>query len=490
MKPSQFIKVQVLDIAEEEWVDITNGILSIDTTTGSDVFQGFWDQPDTGQFVITTRGATSDPNFNPLITSNSVIKVFVDSPGLFEEDVFYGFITDVGVKYNKNDKQIVTINGTDLIGYLNRLIVTQEFIDTNIIDEYPDLVVPVDYLINYATYALAPELQDIFYIRYENIGAFNTLAGGGIGGWNTTPPPTAKVKVNPGDTLYDLITLGMSSGLMRYECRTGTEIYFLPYYKNDPFMFSESETQMLSKQQYYALTNEDDPLQVPEEFEPDEPKAFFTYRGITLNNGLNKMINQVSVNNIDPATNVNTIIDPLSSEIDLTTYGPAELNASTSFTTTINPFWLSSNTVADQSEYFQSSILFDQASPKTLIETITVDMAKYFAEGIDIPDNGASIWVQHRLDNDEYITGFYKIAGIKHQITESDWTADFILRSSEYISILEGRPKTPILTLTADEEPNEDGYYDTATNFTLTIDNYTSEDLANIESIEWFVNYL
>jgi PKD repeat protein len=113
-------------------------------------------------------------------------------------------------------------------------------------------------------------------------------------------------------------------------------------------------------------------------------------------------------------------------------------------------------------------------------------MSKYFTDGYNIPDNGNHIFVQHKLDNGEYIKGYFKIAGIKHQINQSEWFAEIILRPSEYINIINNRPKTPEFTLTNDAGS---GPLTTATNFTLSINNYTSEDLANIANIEWMVNF-
>lgn len=496
MNPSKYIKLEVLNLATTSWEDITNGVISINTVTGSDTFEGYWDQPDTGQFVITTRGNTADPNLNPLITTNSIIKVYVKDMNHYgnitDEDIFYGFITDVNVQYRKNDTQLITINGTDLMGYLNRLIVTQDFIDTNITPTYPDQVVPASYLINFATYALAPELQDIFFIYYalyaDTIPTFPEAYP-----FSADLPTTCSVKVEAGKTLYELITLGMSSGLMRYETYYGpNQIAFLPYYKNDVSYYSEITTfdetnYFLNSFSFYALTNESDPILNPIE----NPFGVFTYKGITLNNGLGKMINQVSVNNTDPADGTVTTIDPVSSDVNVIQYGPAHLSAQTSYTTTSNPFWLDSSSIAGQAEYFQDNILFDQAEPKTLIETITIDGAKWFnnlSQNLT-PDTGNQIFVQHRLDNDEYITGHYKIAGVRHQITENTWNVELILKPHELVVIDENRAKTPTFTFTADEEPDPEGNYTTGTEFTVSINNYTSEDLENIESIEWFVNW-
>lgn len=486
MRPSQFIKLQVFDTTNLTWEDITDGVLSIDTVTGSDTFEGYWDQPDTGQFVITSRGSTADPNLNHLINTNSVIKVLSEVPGLSVQDIFYGFITDVKVKYNRNEKQTVTINGTDFIGYLNRLVVTQDFIDTDITPTYADNVVPVDYLITKATYALAPELAGFFNIYYQSAEIFYQLATSG-GPWANELPDTANVKVEPGNTIYDLIALGMSSGLMRYECLNGTEYFFLPYYKLDASFYADVILDdLLTADLYIARTEETDPWQYDYPVDPNRLLGDFTFRGIQLNNGLDKMINQVSINNTDPATDVNTIIEPLSADSIIAEYGPAKLDASTSFTTTTNPFWLASSAIVDQAEYFQTNVLLDQAVPLTTIESITVDMSRSFTDGYNIPDNGNHIFVQHKLDNGQYIKGYFKIAGIKHQINESDWYAEIILKPSEYINVINNRPKTPEFTLTNDAGG---GPLTTATNFTLSINNYTSGDLANIANIEWMVNF-
>lgn len=495
MNPSKYIKVEVLNLATTNWEDITNGVLSINTITGSDTFEGYWDQPDTGQFVITSRGNTADPNLNPLITTNSIIKVYVNNLNfrgdVYDEDIFYGFITDVNVEYRKNDTQLITINGTDLMGYLNRLVVTQDFIDTNITPTYADQVVPASFLINYATYALAPELQDIFLIYYapylDTISMFPEV----------TPffmelPQTAKIKVEAGKTLYELIALGMSSGLMRYETYFApNQIVFLPYYKNDVSSYTSVEIDGLdyfvTSSSFFARTQESDPILV----EGDNPLGVFTFRGITLNNGLSKMINQVSVNNTDPHDGSQLTFDPVSSDVNVLNYGPAHLNGQTSYTTTSNPFWLETSTIANQAQYFQDNILLDQAEPKTLIETITIDGAKWFNNLSEnrTPDTGNPIFIQHRLDNDEYISGYYKVVGVRHQITENTWNAELILKENELALVAENRAKTPTFTFAADEEPDEDGNYTTATEFTVSINNYTAEDLANTESIEWFVNW-
>lgn len=471
MRISQQTSVKIFDQAANEWQDITNGILSIDTMSGSDSFQGFWDQPDTGQFVITSRGATSDPQLHSYIKTNALIEIKVA-----DETVFAGFITDVNVQYNKNDKQIVTINGTDLIGYLNRLVITQDFIDSEITPTYADGLVPVDYLLEVCTYALAPEVKAFFYINYTSKEQFVQLTD--PTSFPGVLPDAPKVKVEIGKTLYELIARGMSSGLMRYECVYGNQYYFMPYYKYDYSFYSTFwDNWYTSEYMTFARTNESDPWQS----EPGTSTSQITYKQIRLSNGLDKMINQVSVNNVNPATQESLSIETLANQVAVEAYGPASLYSDTTFTTTTNPFFLPTSTIAGQAAEYQNNILDYQSEPSTTINSVVLDMAKYY-EVMQYPFNGGRIFIQHRLDNDEYITGQFVISGVRNRITDSEWTTELILRKSEYALYQDSRPKTPEITLNATSG-------DTNDTFTASIGNYTSEDWANVARVEWMLNY-
>ena len=485
MKPSQVIKLGVWDIANSEFVDITNGVISIDTKTGSDSFEGFWDQPDTGQFAIVTRGDTSDPNLNPLITANSLLTITIgDANSASSERILYGFITDVNVKYNKSEKQIVTINGTDLIGYLNRLILTDDFINDNITPTYPTALVPVDYLLQYCVYLFDPVIKNFFTLQYVRNADFSQLSG--AGGIFSTTPPTPLVKVEPGLTIYELISSGMSTGLIRSECQYGRDYFFMPYYKYDSTFYDDFwDNYYEINAMHFIRTNETDPWQ--SDYEPDTTSIQSTYRAINLSNGLDRTINTVVVNNTDPANGDFFTSDPTTDNQSIIDYGPAKLDSSTGFTTTTNPFWLPSSTVAGQAQEYADNIIDWQSQPETIIDVVTIDMAKYYMyaseeEFVVAPDNGSRMFVQHKLTDGTYISGYYVVCGVRHRITESEWLADFILRKSEYEFIKDNRPKKPEILLNTDTGT-------TATTFNASIDNYTSEDWDNVESVEWMVNY-
>jgi len=485
MRPGQAIKLGVWDIANSEFVDITNGVISIDTKTGSDSFEGFWDQPDTGQFAITTRGDTADPNLNPLITANSLLTITIgDANSASSERILYGFITDVNVKYNKNEKQIVTINGTDLIGYLNRLIITEDFIADNITPTYPTGLVPVDFLLQYCVYLFDPVIETFFNLQYLRNADFVNFAG--MSSYFSSPPPTPLVKVEPGVTIYELISSGMSTGLIRSECQFGRDYFFMPYHKYDSSFYDDFwDTLYAIDTMHFVRTNETDPWQ--SDYEPSSTSIESTYRALNLSNGLDRTINTVIVNNTNPANGDIFTSDPVTDDQAIIDYGPAKLDSSTGFTTTTNPFWLSSSTVAGQAQEYAENIIDWQSQPETIIDSVTIDMTKYYMfpseeEFVVSPDNGSRMFVQHKLTDGTYISGYYVVCGVRHRITESEWFADFILRKSEYEFIKDNRPKKPEILLNTDTGT-------TATTFNASIDNYTSEDWDNVESIEWMVNY-
>jgi PKD repeat protein len=462
-----------------EWVDITSGLLSFNSKTGYDSFDGFWDQPDTGLFTIVSRGPTVDPHINELIKTNRVIKIATldtveDDYIAAEYTPFIGFITDINVEYRKNDTQLVTINGTDLMGYLNRLVVTQEFIDEFITPDFPDNVVPMHHLLALASFQLDPQISAFFSLEY----ATRYLAPGNADKFRIPPipPNTPLLKIEPGQTFYELICQGMSSGLMVYENYLSQYYTFYPNFKYDPL--SSYYPDVFSAGPQYYLSSE----------ETTDP-GYLTYRYINLSDGINKIVNQVAVSNTDPETGETLEVEPFVNTESATQWGPAKLNASTTYTTTTNPFWLDSSTINEQGLQFQEDIVQYQSEPILNIESVTIDVLANFdrLDLIQLPDNETEVYIEHKVSEGNFITGYYKISGVRHIIDESIWYCEFILRSSETQTYTDNQPKTPIIAISADGVPGEtEGT--TATTFVASISNYTSEDWDNVESIEWMVN--
>jgi hypothetical protein len=58
--------------------DITSGIINVDIKFGTDVYEGPYQQIDTGLFTIVSRGSILDPNINPNVVEGKAIQ-FRDS---------------------------------------------------------------------------------------------------------------------------------------------------------------------------------------------------------------------------------------------------------------------------------------------------------------------------------------------------------------------------------------------------------------------------
>ena len=126
MRAKDIIKVYV----EKDYqvLDITDGIIEINTFTGIDSFEGDFQTPDAGQFTILSRNASIDPHINDFIRFNSYVTINMEDQSN-SYTVFRGYITDVNVEYRVNEPPLITINGTDEIGLLNRTIIDQQLID-------------------------------------------------------------------------------------------------------------------------------------------------------------------------------------------------------------------------------------------------------------------------------------------------------------------------------------------------------------------------
>ncbi len=487
MKAKELIQVDVWDPTVGtygDWQDITNGILSIETVQGADTFQGFWEQADTGQFTIVSRGSLADPNINPKIKSNALIWIHTKPLENAEnqiKNIFFGFITNVDVDYTKGEKQIVTINGTDLVGQLNRLLITQEFIDTEITPTYPNNVVPVDYLLAYGTYVLSPEISNFFMLIYASLGY--AIAGGGLDlNFGLDVPPAPLVKVEAGKTLYELVSSGFSSGLITYSVKDGgTVFYFTPYIKYDPAYYTGDEVFVTF---YNFKTNMSDLWQGPDYAGGEDPEYDMTFKSIRMNNGINKIINQVSVTNTNPITDEMIIIDPLVNQQATLDYGPAKLEGATTFSTTQNSFWLPTSTVAAQAAEYQDVVLEYQSTPKSNIEAITVDSiyttTKALNQFADI-QIGDDMHIQHKIDDNNYIYGDYTVSGIRNSINESDWTTEYIVRDNDFKFYQSKAPKIPQIAVNSLSGT-------TATTFNASITNYTNTELNALAKIEWMVN--
>ena len=109
--------------------DITPGILNVNIVEGNDIYEGPYQQIDTGQFTIVSRNPNLDPKVNANLKYNSRIAFIDERSGEF----FRGYVTNIDVQYQRNDDPIITITGTDIFGILQRIVV-DELLYNNILE--------------------------------------------------------------------------------------------------------------------------------------------------------------------------------------------------------------------------------------------------------------------------------------------------------------------------------------------------------------------
>ena len=101
-------------------------IINVDIIRGLDEYIGPWQQSDTGQIVLTSRNTNLDPYVNSQVRMNKQIRITAN-----EEPIFTGRISSIDVNYQpKGQDPIITINGIDFIGTMNKHILSDTFIKT------------------------------------------------------------------------------------------------------------------------------------------------------------------------------------------------------------------------------------------------------------------------------------------------------------------------------------------------------------------------
>ena len=484
MRPGGFVQISYWSISESSWVDISEGALTISTKTGADFFQGFWDQTDVGQFSISSRNSSIDPNANPEIRFNTVVRLMTEADTANERSIFYGFITDVNVEYIQNDYPRITINGTDLIGFLNRIVITQDFLDTRVTPEYPDGMAPLDYLITWIPTFLAPQVADIFAIIYASRYGFLSEPGELFeNSFGFVAPAAPLVKVEVGKTFYELIVAGCATGMIRLDNLTGSLYRFAPYYKHDSAFYPKGNTwappEETALAQFYFKS---DPSDTWQNGFPDGEEDI-TYKFININDGFDRLVNQITVNNTNPSDLTSQSFPASVDDASIAAWGPAKLDISTTFSPDSNSIWIEDATIQQQVTEYNKDIFEYQSIPKMNIVSLTIDMTKQFNYNYYpyYPDNGSEFYIQHKIAPGQYLAGYYVVSGVRHTITEDAWFAEYVLRESEYDIYNIKSPRIPTIQLSATTGT-------TADTFTASISNYTTAELNDLEAIEWFVN--
>lgn len=102
-----------LSSSTKQWIDITDNVIRLNTTTGPALISGVYTQPQPGTLSLDLQSADLDPNFNLRIRNGLDIRVTALTTPNFT--FWYGRTTSVYATYLHDGQNIVTIQATDLL---------------------------------------------------------------------------------------------------------------------------------------------------------------------------------------------------------------------------------------------------------------------------------------------------------------------------------------------------------------------------------------
>jgi PKD repeat protein len=460
-------------------IDITDGILSVETISGTDDYQGPFQQIDSGQFTIVSRNPNLDPKINPNLKYNSGIR-FIDTRENGGE-FFRGYVTNVSVEYQRNDNPIITITGTDIFGAYQRVVVTEEIHEQimdlstgptwNGITFTEFLPFMFDFSNEYLNLEYGIPSSGDGLIEEPNYGFYflstQSFAESDFGLLGFAP---AKYIPQIGETFLDVINKYAQTNLTCFRAGDYQSIYVEPFVKNDP--------------RYWSITP--DPLSTYTQYDfSSDPVDGRPYESILLDNGYNRTINQIDVSNEYRYVEDGELKSQLenftfTSEAGEGIAGITKANLSTIFPADLGL------TTENLSRRFAETILQVVEFPSQEIQKITFDNARYEDIQNDFSycnfkyEINLMIRIKHQINDNETLDRVYDIAGISHSITPDRWTMTFTLKPAkeEIAYKFQGEGYVPTIemnSLTGDSNFN----------FTATIVNYPTE---LINSVSWALN--
>ena len=450
-----------------EGEDITSGILNVNIVEGTDIYQGPFQQIDTGQFTIVTRNPTMDPKINPKLKYNSAIQFWDERYGLF----FIGFVTDIQVEYQRKDDPIITITGTDIFGAAQRVVVDQ---DTH--DEIMALSTGPEW--SGLTFSeFVPYMND-FTSKYLYLDA---LVGSGAvpaGFWfeasqdwaeqsfgNLAYSP-AKYIPQVGESYLEVMNKYAQTNLTSFTAlgqwgSGAISVFSFPKY--DPNYWGPQQDPLISHPDY--------------DFSSD-PADGRPYETILIDNGYNRVINQVDLSNESRFVDAGQLESTTESFTRILDESIEDYAISRASISTIYPddAALDSNLWANR---YSQNIFQVTGFPGQEIQQITFDNARYEDVENDFTYSSYKlnqmIRIKHQINDTETIDRVYDIAGITHNISPDKWEMGFTLKPSAQKIVFEYQGAPPTLQLNALTG-------DTNFNFTATL---VDIDPTQVSGVVW-----
>jgi len=457
--------------------DITSGIINVNIEFGTDVYEGPYQQIDTGLFTIVSRGSILDPKINSDVIEGATIE-FRDSRNAEEgkTNVFFqGYITDIDVQYQREDNPIITITGTDAFGLLQRTVVSENIKDFalgwsgGLDPTAPDFNGP-----SLTTLVSASPWEDNVPVQVNVIDPIvEPTVPGSI---DPSLPYNVYLGYNParylpelGETLLEVLNKYTQTNLnyCSIDFRTAPNIIDVyPYAKYNAFFWPPIQ---------------DPALEFPTYNFSSDPADGRPYESILINNGYNRRSESLAISNETRVWSGMTFDDPIVSTT--TNYPPYKVNQNdTSVATNLDTIMATAYINEDALDLYAQDIFQVVNFGSDEIQQITFDNARFEDVQNDYTYSFSQlnqfIRIKHQLTENQIIDRFYDIAGITHNITPDKWEMGFTFKpaQNEIAFTYQGQlPTIQMNSLTGDSNFN----------FTATITDFPTED---IDYVIWCLN--
>lgn len=456
----------------EEGEDITSGIVNVDIIQGTDTYEGPQEQIDTGQFTIVTRNPDMDPKINTNLKYNSRIQFWDERSGEF----FRGYVTDIQVQYQRNDDPIITITGTDIFGAMQRVVIDQDTHDAIMaLSTGPTwngitFTEFIPYMSDFSSKYLDVGVDYIGPPGYPTPQGFwfeSTQSFGDLSLENLAYSP-AKYIPQVGETYLDVINKYAQTNLISLSAKSNF---------GGPMSYNYINVSNFPKYDPNYWGPQQDPYSSYTDYDfSSDPEDGKPYETILIDNGYNRVINQVEISNEYRFVDAGELKSE-SENFTRTSEDSIENYAiSTASISTIYPLDATLPNEDWASNYSQNIFQITQF-PGQEIQQITFDNARY--EDVqndftysDYPLNRI-IRIKHKINNDETIDKIYNIAGITHSIAPDKWEMGFTLKPSKEEVVFQYQGAFPTLEM---NETTGDANF----NFTATLVDYDPETVVDV----------
>lgn len=449
--------------------NITEGILNVDITSGIQTYEGPQQQIDTGQFTIVSRNPNLDPKINTNLKYDSTIKFYDTRSGEF----FRGFVTDIQVEYQRDDNPIITITGTDIFGAMQRVVVSQTIHDAiKALSTGPTwsgitFTEFMPYMAAFTSKYLEidgitppgyPAPLGFWFPASQSYGELN------VGNMNYSP---AKYIPQVGETYLDVITKYAQTNLTSFSAKSDFGALSYNYISVTPFI----------KYDPNSWTPQIDPKLIYTTYDfSSDPAQDRSYETILLDNGFNRVINQVDISNesryVDAGeVKSDTLNFTRTSDESIANYAISAASVSTIFP--------SDNALpeATWANNYAQNIFQVSQFPAQEIKQITFDNARaqMIEDEWSYSDYSLDrlIRIKHQINNNQTIDNVYNIAGISHNISVDKWEMAFTLKPSKEQIAYEFQGQLPTLQMNST-------IGDSNFNFTASIVNYDTSKISNV----------